>query len=312
LLSLLPKAVTKFTIMSTQQTAVTQYIEANGAKLAYRRLGRTSGVPLVMLIHFRGNMDLWDPALINRLAEKRPILLFDNSGIGKSSGEVPLTFAGWAANCIALVQALEIEQVDVLGFSMGGCVAQMVALNAPAGLVRKAIFAGTRASISENPAAPDPKYFLYLKSALGEEKYTEAHALSFFNNDEEGQTAARASWARINERTPKTSGEERVGALAIESGDRQTEAYMHFMSDDPTNSFPRLHELKMPVLVVNGDNDLLVPSAYSWELVDHIENAHLHIYPKSGHGFLYQHARLVAQHFNEFLDGEWEVEKASL
>ncbi|UZJ50691.1 hypothetical protein CBS101457_000011 [Exobasidium rhododendri] len=190
---------------------------------------------------------------------------------------------------------------------MGGCVAQMFALNAPVGLVRKAIFAGTRASVNNQLGTPDSKYFEFLSSS-DEEHYAESHALSFFNNDEQGQKAAWASWGRISERNIETSGEERVGALSTKEAARQIDAFVDFMTENPTHSFPRLHELKMPVFVANGDNDLLVPSVDSWNLVEHIENAHLHIYPKAGHGFLYQQAHLVAQHFNAFLDGEWDEE----
>jgi pimeloyl-ACP methyl ester carboxylesterase len=128
--------------MSTQQTAKTEYIEANGIKFAYRRFGLTTGVPLVFVQHFRGTMDHWDPDLINPPAKTRPIVLLDNSSVGFSGGEVPETFAGWAAKVVALVEALGTKQVDLLGFFMGGMTAQMVALNA-SHLVRSLILGGT-------------------------------------------------------------------------------------------------------------------------------------------------------------------------
>jgi pimeloyl-ACP methyl ester carboxylesterase len=296
--------------MATQQTASTLYIDVNGVQISYRRLGLLSGIPTILLTHFRGNMDSWDPALINRLAESRPIILFDNAGVGRSGGEIPLTFVDWAEYGIGLIQALNLKQVDVLGFSMGGCVAQMLALNAPAGLVRRTIFASTRASANEALQAADQVYIERLASS-DEQHYSEAHALSIFNNDDKGQKAAHESWARINERNLETSkGEEHMKVLDKEGGFRQIAAYLHFMGKDNdailSSSFSRLHELKMPVLVANGDNDLLIPSADSWNLVNNIEHAHLHIYPQSGHGFLYQHAHIVAQHFNSFLDGDWD------
>ena len=104
--------------MSTHETAVTQYVIADGIKFAYRRLGTRDGIPLVMLIHFRGNMDFWDPALIDALARSRPILLLDYSGLGKSEGEIQTSFQGWAANVLAVINALQIRKVDLLGFSM--------------------------------------------------------------------------------------------------------------------------------------------------------------------------------------------------
>jgi len=155
--------------MSTQQTAVTQYINLpNGTTLAYRRLGPSAGIPLLLHIHFRGNMDFWDPSLINPLAAQRPLILFDNSGVGRSTGTVPDTFGGWAANVIALTTALNIPQIDLLGFSMGGCVAQMVALNAP-GLVRRLVLAGTRASRSPVTVGADWPLVERFATAMTEE-----------------------------------------------------------------------------------------------------------------------------------------------
>lgn len=104
--------------MATQRTAVTQYVTTNGIKFAYRRLGLSEGIPLVMLIHFRGNMDFWDPELVDALALSRPILLLDNSGIGKSGGEIPTTFQDAATNVIMILEALDIREIDLLGFSM--------------------------------------------------------------------------------------------------------------------------------------------------------------------------------------------------
>jgi pimeloyl-ACP methyl ester carboxylesterase len=157
--------------MATQQTAVTalaQYIIVDGTKLAYRRLGLRSGIPLVMLIHFRGNMDFWDPALIDALAESRPIILLDNAGIGKSEGEIPTTLQGWAAHVIGLLRALNTKQIDLLGFSMGGGAAQHVALAAP-GLVRKLILAGTCTSRTPNTIIGPRKIFVTLASGATEE-----------------------------------------------------------------------------------------------------------------------------------------------
>ena len=124
--------------MSTQQTAKTQYADVNGIKMAYRRFGNPAKVPLVFLMHFRGTMDHWDPALINPVAESREVILIDNTGIGKSSGEIPDHYSVWAQNVIDLLSSIGVKKIDLLGFSMGGFVAQMVTLKAP-GLVRRLI-----------------------------------------------------------------------------------------------------------------------------------------------------------------------------
>jgi pimeloyl-ACP methyl ester carboxylesterase len=283
--------------MTSQQTAQTQYMYANGTKLAYRRVGLDSGIPLVMLMHFRGNMDFWDPALINRLASARPIILLDNAGIGKSEGEIPTTLQGWAVHVIALLEALSIHQIDLLGFSMGGGAAQHVALAAP-GLVRKLILAGTRTSRSPNTVIGPRNIFFALAHSVTEDEFKEAFALSFFNPSLDGRAAALASWNRIISRT-----QDRAPHLSPELAKRQTEAFSKFSVSSPENPYERFHELKMPVLVANGDNDRLIPTVNSIELSQLLPDALLIIYPNSGHGFLYQHAELFAKHVNLFLAG---------
>jgi pimeloyl-ACP methyl ester carboxylesterase len=111
--------------MSTAESAPTQYTQAsNGVKYAYRRFGKQGGTPLVGHIHFRGSIDFWDPLLVNKIAERREVILFDNSGVGRSTGSVPPTFAGWAADMISFIDSLGLKQVDLFGFSMGGLAGQ--------------------------------------------------------------------------------------------------------------------------------------------------------------------------------------------
>src|SRR6202000_153043 len=125
----------------TYDTVPTQFVEAQGIHFAYRRFGKTDGVPIVLNIHFRGTMDHWDPLITDGLAKEREVILFDNAGIGASSGKVPLTFEGMAADAIAFIQALGIKAADVLGYSIGGKIAQEIAVQAP-DLVRKLILVG--------------------------------------------------------------------------------------------------------------------------------------------------------------------------
>ena len=245
--------------MTTQQTAVTQYVVVNGAKGAYRRLGRDSGIPLVMLIHFRGNMDFWDPALINPLAKSRPIILLDYPGVGKSEGEIPTTFQGWAAHVVGLVEVLNIKEIDLLGFSMGGAAAQYVALNAP-GLVRKLILAGTRTSVTPNSTRGPPEIFAELANSVTEEEFKASIALSFFNPSPHGQAAAQAYWDRIMSRTT-----DRAPHVSPELAKRQIESFASNMKPHPQNAYERIHELTMPVFVANGDNDTLIPTINSQE-----------------------------------------------
>jgi pimeloyl-ACP methyl ester carboxylesterase len=284
--------------MSTQQTAVTRYVEANSNRLAYRRLGPDTGVPLVLHIHYRGNMDFWDPALINPLAAKRPVIIFDNSGVGKSSGKVPNTFAGWAENVIALVNALDIPQIDLLGFSMGGCVAQMVALNAPS-LVRRLILAGTRASVSPNTVGANWSLVERFTVAMEPEAVEAAFTESMFTTTPNGLAQAKKYWARIHERQHDELIMDQETTQA-----QLNDPWTHWETPNLLNSYDRLGELKMPVLVANGDQDILVPTKNSFELQEKIEGAFLHIYPDAGHAFLFQYGALVATHINLFLDME--------
>jgi len=126
----------------THQTAPTQFVEANGIRFAYRRFGEPGGVPLVFNIHFMGTMDYWDPVVTDGFAGHREVILFDNAGVSSSSGEVPASFAEMGANAIAFIRALGLKQVDVLGFSIGGLIAQEITLQAP-DLVRRLVLVGT-------------------------------------------------------------------------------------------------------------------------------------------------------------------------
>src|SRR5712671_404883 len=129
-------------MIHTHQTAPTQFVEANGISFAYRRFGKSGGVPLVFNQHYTGTMDYWDPTVTDGLARDREVILFNNVGVSSSSGEVPTTFEQMGANAVAFTRALRLNKADVLGFSIGGMVAQELALQAPA-FVRKLILVGT-------------------------------------------------------------------------------------------------------------------------------------------------------------------------
>src|SRR4026209_615876 len=130
------------TMIHNHQTAPTQFVQANGIRFAYRRFGKPDGVPIVFNQHYTGTIDYWDPAVTDGLAPDRGVILFNNAGVSSSSGEVPTTFEQMGVNAVAFSRALGLNKMDVLGFSIGGMVAQEITLQAP-DLVRKLILVGT-------------------------------------------------------------------------------------------------------------------------------------------------------------------------
>src|SRR5512133_2137296 len=124
------------------ETAPTRYIEGRGIRFAYRRLGPSIGTPLVLLQHFSGNIDAWDPAVVNALAADRTVIVFDNAGVGRSTGQTPDNIAGMSRDAVSFFNLLGLSEVDLLGFSLGGCVAQLIAAE-HGRLVRKLILVGT-------------------------------------------------------------------------------------------------------------------------------------------------------------------------
>src|SRR6201989_3687997 len=143
-------------MIHTHQTAPTQFVEANGIRFAYRRFGKGGGVPIVFNQHYIGTMDYWDPTITEGLARDREVILFDNAGVSSSSGEVPTTFERMGANAIAFIKALGLKQVDVLGFSIGGLVAQEITLQAPE-LVRRLVLVGTGPRGGQSMASLTPE-----------------------------------------------------------------------------------------------------------------------------------------------------------
>lgn len=213
-----------------------------------------------------------------------------------------------------MLTALKIPSIDLFGFSMGGCAAQMVALTAPT-LVRKLILGGTAASLPGDNAdvsgiiwpreEPTPEEITMLATKMDEADTEEALTFSFFPHTDFGRAAAAAYWKRVLERN--VPDEPLITQLLNEEGTKnQSASYAEFIAPAAKKPFDRLGELQMPVLVLNGDKDLLVPTSFSWELLVKIQNAQLIIYPKSGHGFLYQYAELVALNVNTFLNGAGE------
>jgi pimeloyl-ACP methyl ester carboxylesterase len=252
--------------MSTQQTAKTQYISAPDATtFGYRRLGTGNGTPLVMLTHFRGTMDKWDPALINTLASQRQVITVDYKGVGHSNGEVATSVRESAADIALFVEALlgEGAEIDVLGFSLGGYVAQMVAHNADQARirVRKLILAGTGTSFGPELVMPSNQD---VGAVAGTKSPTvDTFKTLFFPKNREGDAAASSWWARIHERSEATSGEQATTWVSDNYADQgkglkaQVMAGQAFTSSKETSdgldgSYDRLKGLAIPILIANG------------------------------------------------------------
>lgn len=246
--------------MSSQQAAKTRFaVSPSGTQYAYRRLGTSSGTPLLLLTHFRGVMDLWDPLLLHALAARRRLILFDYAGVGRSTGEVATSVRRSAADVAEFLGLIGEAEVDILGFSLGGMVAQLVALNAdPSRLrVRRLVLAGTSTSAGPGVVA-SPNAATVNEVAGASDVTVDAFKILFFPQSPAGDAAADAWWDRIHERTAATSGEEPAALLStgyVDGGKGiQAQASQVGLFADPETSrgedgaFARLPGLKIPIL----------------------------------------------------------------
>jgi len=263
-----------------------RFIDTIHGKLAYRIAGRSDGVPLLLTSRFRGTLDDWDPALIDLLAETRAVIMFDSAGIGRSEGEVPTSIAGMADIAAAFVKALAIAKVDLLGWSLGGLVAQTVALNHP-DIVRRLIVAGSSpGGISDGPQQ-HPKVPEIMSHATNED---DDFLFMFFPETNTARAAGSAYLQRIA-RFPGKGPAVRQASFM-----NQMKAFMVW-----TGVRERLPELSIPVLVANGQHDVMIPAYRSYVLAQEVQNGKLVLYPDAGHAFLFQHAESFAIEIEQFL-----------
>jgi pimeloyl-ACP methyl ester carboxylesterase len=267
----------------------TRRIDVDGVPFAYRELGPDSGVPVVFLHHLMAVLDDWDPRVIDGIAAQRRVIAFDNRGVGASGGSVPATIEEMGRDAIAFIRALGHQQVDLLGFSLGGGVAQMVALQAP-DLVRRVVLAGTGprggGGIEEINKVAAPAY---LKSAL---TWSDARNFLFFPRTPEGKRAARDYFAALKERT-----QDRDQPISLQARRAQLAAIKAAGLSKPDD----LSRITQPVLVANGDHDLMVASSLSADMARRLPNAKLTIYPDSGHGGVFQHHQAFVREVLNFL-----------
>lgn len=280
---------------SPTAAAPTRFVEVDGQRIAYRRIGQGGGVPLLLLNRFRGTMDHWDPQLVDRIAAQRTVLMFDQPGFARSSGTPPDSLARFAASAARVVRALGHDQVDVLGFSMGGTVALQFALDHP-GLLRRLVVAGSGPGfVPDAPPAPDvgtPKVWQVATRAVNDDA---DFLFLFFENTPGSQAAGRAYLARLLQRGDAFA--QQVDATAWQA---QLKSAMAAGSAEGS-LLPRLGGIRHPVLVANGRHDIMVPTYASLAMAQALPDARLVVYPDSGHGFLFQHADAFADELLRFL-----------
>ena len=274
------------------KTTPTQTVDVGGTSFAYRELGPRGGTPLVFLHHFTAVLDDWDPRVIDGIAAHRHVITFDNRGIGSTGGKVPHTLDAMAADAAAFIDALGYETVDLIGFSIGGGVAQEVALQYPQ-LVRRLILTGTGVrgggGLTKMPLIVGGAY---AKAALT--RLDPRHFL-FFNRNAVGKRAAAEYIARLQERTT-----DRDKPISHQARIAQLKAIREAGLGEPRD----LGKITQPTFVANGDNDVMVASSQSHELAERIPNAKLTIYPDSGHGGIFQYHEQFVPAVLEFLDAQ--------
>ncbi|MBY5416185.1 alpha/beta fold hydrolase [Rhizobium leguminosarum] len=272
----------------TLETAPTEYVEAGGIRFAYRRLGPKTGVPLVFMQHFTGTMDAWDPIVANSLAADRPVVIFNNAGVGTSGGKTPDNVDQMATDAENFINALGLGEVDLLGFSLGGFLAQIMAARS-AVKVRKIILAGTA------PKGGEEHLMEVVEDAFSKNA-PDVRLPLFFPPSDASQAAARAFVARAtvrkNDRDPESGDDVSNPQAASIIG--------WCAQQDPDHA--SLKAIKQPTLIVHGSDDTMFPSINAYEMFKNMSAATLIIYPDSGHGALFQYPETFVAHVKTFLD----------
>lgn len=270
-------------------SAPTQQIQVAGTAFTYRDFGPGAGIPVVFLHHFTAVIDDWDPLVIDGIAAERRVIVFDNRGVGGSGGRTPATVDEMADDAIAFIRALGFDQVDLMGFSLGGFISQVIATKAPS-LVRRLVLAGTGPAGGAGVGELSPR--LLGDTLHGVLTLKDPKPYLFFTRTPNGKAAASAYMSRLRERR-----HDRVKRTAPQGVMAQMRAIRHWGARAPMN----LAAITHPVLVANGEDDRMLPTRASFELAHRLPNATLRIYPDAGHGGVFQcHEQFVPQ-VREFL-----------
>jgi pimeloyl-ACP methyl ester carboxylesterase len=281
---------------ASNTSAPTQFLRAKNETYAYRRFGGGPGRPLLFLQHFMGTLDNWDPAITDPLASGREVILFDSAGVGRSTGKVPTTVAGMASHALDFLDGLGLDNFDVLGFSLGGMVAQQMAQDRPS-IVRRMILVGTaprggedimhleKPSLAKHLGDPTLKGYAVLQKI-------------FFAPTPSSQAAGGAFIERLLQRT-----EDLDAPSGPEVAAAQMTAFREWEQSVGTRTAD-LGAIHQPTLVVNGVHDEMVPVSNSYRLSENLPNAVLLVYPDSGHGSLFQFHESFTRQAAAFLASE--------
>jgi pimeloyl-ACP methyl ester carboxylesterase len=282
-------APTTTALDTTWQTAPTQTISAGGVEFAYRVLGPSSKVPVVLLHHLAAVLDNWDPRVVDGIAATRRVIAFDNRGVGASSGSTPTSIEEMARDAVTFIRALGLDQVDLFGFSMGGMIAQVIAQEQPQ-LVRKMIIAGTGPAGGEG--IDKVTRITYLDTARGLLTRQDPKQFLFFTRTPTGRRAGKEFLARLKERT-----NDRDKAISVRSFRAQLKAIHRWGQQQPSD----LSSIHQPTLVMNGESDKMVPTRNTVDLDRRLPNSELVIYPDAGHGGVFQFHEDFVKRTLEFL-----------
>lgn len=276
--------------------APTQFVGTKLETYAYRRFGAGAAPPLVCFQHFTGTLDNWDPAVADAIAETREVILFESAGLGRSTGDVPDSVPGMAAHALAFADALGLTRIDLLGYSLGGMVAQEVALQRPS-LVRKMLLVGTAPEGGEDIMHMEK---LELRKITDDPNIPGLEKLVklFFSPSQASQAAGNAFAGRLTER--KEDREPSSGPKVAMAQIAAFRAWEQFSGE----RFGKLRNITQPCLVVNGVFDMMIPVRNSYMLSEHLPSAMLLTYPDAGHGSLFQFHHSFVKQAAMFLDSE--------
>jgi pimeloyl-ACP methyl ester carboxylesterase len=272
----------------TLETAPTEYVDAAGIRFAYRAFGNPSGVPLLFLQHFTGNMDSWDPAVVNGLSKHNRVIVFDNTGVGRSTGATPDNVEQMTVDAAHFISALGYTTVNLLGYSLGGFIAQRLASDYGS-LAAKLVLVAT------GPQGGEEHLLSVLADAMARKGENDIRLPLFFTGSEASQAAGRAFLKRAT---------ARVEDRDIESGDAVAQPQAHALitwcaTPDPEHRV--LRAIEQPALIVGGSNDTMLPPENAYAMFKQMKDARLVLYPDSGHGVLFQYPEIFVEQVEDFL-----------